>query len=142
MRKVLSWILVLMILASIVSVPVYASKMNELEMSDFYQMRFSHINIFQSTFDITNNGKSEVAVYLNARNADKVKVKAYLQKSENGKWKTIKIWSEESEGNSVGLGKDYYVVAGFSYRVKTYGYVYDNSKLVEKTSSTSKTIDY
>jgi hypothetical protein len=111
-------------------------------MNELHQTRFSHINVFISGFDITDNGKAEVSAYLDARNASSVKVKAYLQKYEDGRWKTIKSWSEEANDSSVGLGKSYYVASGYTYRMKYYGYVYDDSGLVEKTSNVSKEITY
>lgn len=79
----------LMMLASICNLPLYASKIDEVAINELHQTRFSHINIFVSGFDISDNGKAEITAYLDARNASSVKVKAYLQKYEDGRWKPL-----------------------------------------------------
>lgn len=142
MKKVCSLILMLMMLTSFSSLPLYANRIDDVHMNELQQTRFSHINVFISGFDITDSGKAEVSAYLDTRNASSVKIKTYLQQYENGRWKTIKSWSEKAKDTNVGLGKSYYVASGYTYRMKSYAYVYDDSYLVEKTSSVSKEIRY
>ena len=121
----------------ILIIPTYANKTENLidvEEPIIIQPRFTNINVFSNYFDISSNGKASVTVYLNARNVDKVKVVAYLQQYKNGSWSTIKSWSETRDGTSSGIGKNYYVVSGYSYRLKSYGYVYVKDNLVETDS--------
>ncbi len=103
---------------------------------------FKNINVFQATFDISSNGKSSSTVYLNARDVDKVEIKADLQQYKGGSWTTIKSWSSSKEGTNHDFTKDWYVTKGYSYRLVSYGYVYKGNKIVEGTSSTSEVIKY
>lgn len=103
---------------------------------------FSNIDIFRSTFEISNDGKTSNAVFLDARNVDKVVVEAYLQQYKGGKWITVKNWSNSKEGTTCSLSQDWYVARGYSYRLVTYGYVYQGLRLVESTSDTSSVSDY
>ncbi|MEW8974003.1 MAG: hypothetical protein AB2375_07395 [Tissierellaceae bacterium] len=103
---------------------------------------FTNINVFQATFDISSNGNSSSTVYLNARDVDKVEIRADLQQYKAGSWTTIKSWSNSKEGTNHGFTKNWYVAKGYSYRLVSYGYVYKGNKIVEDTSSTSKVINY
>lgn len=53
----------------------------------------------------------------------KVKISMYLQKYDNG-WKTVKHWSQYYYDHIGNLVKDWYVVSGYYYRVKSYYYAY------------------
>lgn len=66
-----------------------------------------------------------------------VKVVCELQKYTSEGWTTIKTW--EATGNlQATLQKKYAVYTGYWYRVKTTGYVYNNSNvLLETTTVTS-----
>ena len=114
----------------------------ELDNIENIQPLFTNINTFQSTLDIASNGKSSNTVYLNSRNADKVKINAYLQQYNSGRWTTIKSWSESRNSTSYGFTNNWYVNKGYSYRLVSYGYVYKNSKIIESTSRISRTITY
>lgn len=114
----------------------------ELDNIENIQPLFTNINTFQSTFDIASNGKSSNTVYLNSRDSDKVEINAYLQQYSSGRWTTIKSWSGTRNSTSYGFTNNWYVNKGHSYRLVSYGYVYKNNKIIESTSSTSKTIAY
>lgn len=73
---------------------------------------FGYINIYQSTFDISDGGKTSNTVFIDTKNADEVVVEAYLQQYKRGSWNTIKSWSSSKKGNSCGLSKDWYVASG------------------------------
>lgn len=114
----------------------------ELDSIENIQPLFTNINVFQSTFDISSNGKASNTVYLNARNVDKVEIRANLQQYKSGSWTTIKSWSEFGNQTSYGFTKYWYVTKGYSYRLVSYGYVYKGNKIVEGNSITSRTITY
>lgn len=120
------------------------NQVNSAEITDIGEVSpmFSYINVFQSTFDISDSGKTSNTVYLDARNVDKVEVEAHLQQYKGGSWNTIKYWSSFNNGTSCGLSKDLYVISGYSYRLVTYGYVYQGSNLVESTTDISSMIYY
>ncbi len=57
----------------------------ELDSSENIQPLFTNVNTFQSTFDISSDGRSSNTVYLNARNVDKIEIRANLQQSKAGR---------------------------------------------------------
>jgi len=78
LKRFLKKVLGVTILTCILIVPVYADQMEDVKEIVVIQPRFSNINVFQNTFDISSSGKASVTVYLNARNADEVTVVADL----------------------------------------------------------------
>lgn len=138
-KTVKTFIVCLIVLLSLV--PCYANA-EELNGVEQISPMFSNITIFQSKFNLSDNGKTTNTVYLDARNVDRVVVEAYLQQFKGGNWVAIKNWSNSKEGTTCSLSQDWYVASGYSYRLVTYGYVYQGTKLVESTSDTSSIIDY
>ena len=141
MKKIYVKAFIVYLLVVLFLTPTYTNA-QELNGNEQISPMFSNIIAFDSTFDISGNGKTTNAVYLYSRNVDKVVVEAYLQQYKGGKWITVKNWSNSKEGTTCSLSQDWYVASGYSYRLVTYGYVYQGSKLVESTSDTSRVIDY
>jgi len=126
----------------LLSIPSFANNNEMIDNKEVISPRFTYINLFQNHFDISDYGKASISVYLNARDVDQVKVVANLQQYRNGNWRTIKSWSAKNDKNSAGIGKNYYISSGYLYRLKCYGYVYVNNRLVEMDRMTSKSIWY
>lgn len=134
-RKYLIFICVCLILT------LFTASVSGIEQIN-YQTRFTNINIFKNTFDISSSGQASVTSYLTARNVDSVKIKANLQQYKDGNWKTIKSWSETREGTRGGAGGKWYVASGNKYRIVSYGYTYEDGEMIESTSYTSKVKTY
>ena len=139
MRKSIYKIIIVCLVFCTMAVPVFAES---TRVTEDYQTRFTNINVFMNHLEISDSGKASVTTHINGRDCDQVKVVAYLQQYKDGQWKTIKSWSETSEGTIGGIGKSYYVMSGNSYRLKSYGYVYGEGKLLDKTSYVGDTIKY
>jgi len=122
----------------LLSIPSFANSNEIIDSKELICPRFAYINLFQNHFDISDYGKASISVYLNARDVDQVKVVANLQQYRNGNWRTIKSWSAKSYKDSAGVEKNYYISSGYLYRLKCYGYVYVNDRLVEMDRITSK----
>ena len=78
--------------------------------------RWSYFTTVVGDLDISSSGKATAmaTVSANKSKVDKVKVTCNLQRFENGSWKTVKSWSEESDTDTphiVMMEKTYYVVA-------------------------------
>lgn len=116
----------------------YASDMKV----DKNQTRFSYIDSFENTFNISSKGKATVTSYLIAQNGDNLKVVTKLQQYKNGYWKTIKSWSKKKKAISCGVNGTWYVRKGDRYRMVSYGYTYKDGKMVESTTYTSKIKEY
>ncbi len=127
-KFLLSWCLVL----ALFSLRSYTLQSDDLQ-KEIIQPRFTYINVFQNSFNISNNGKATAEVFLYAHDVDQVEVQANIQQYNNGAWQTIKSWSSTQQGTSCRLGKSWYVESGYSYRLVSYGYVYRNNAIVEYT---------
>lgn len=112
------------------------------EDSEVVQVKFTNIYAFINNFEISDSGKSTFTSIVTARNVDKVSISCYLQQYSSGNWKTVKSWSGEYAGTEYGLSSSWYVASGYSYRLKSYAYVYMNSSLIESDSFTSNNIYY
>jgi len=132
---------ILVIILSVGSIPVEAKQTKDKQKDEeIVQARFAYINLFQNSFEIEDNGKSSFSTILWSRNVDEVKLYGYLQQYKDGKWKTIKTWSNEANGTECYLSSSWYVASGYSYRFKSSAYLYVDSKFVESTSYTSGNI--
>ncbi len=103
--------------------------------------RWSYFTTVVGDIDISSNGKATIiaTVSANRNKVDTVKVTCNLQKLENGSWKNIKTWSEESDPDTphvVALEKTYYVVEGYSYRIQVHSKAYMDGALKESITST------
>jgi len=140
-KRLLSSMLILVIILSVGSIPVDAKQTKDSKKDEeIVQAKFAYIDLFQNSFDIEDNGKSSFSTILWARNVDEVKVYGYLQQYKDGKWKTIKTWSNQANGTECYLSSSWYVASGYSYRFKSSAYLYVDGKYVESTSYTSGNI--
>ncbi len=106
------------------------------------QIQFTNIYSFDNKYEISDSGKSTFTSTLTARNVDEVAISCYLQQYSNGKWRTLKNWSGEYNGVAYVLSKSWYVASGYSYRLKSYVYVYKDGAMIESDSYTSSNIFY
>jgi len=109
---------------------------------EIVHVEFTYITMFKNDFEISDSGKASVATTLRSYTVDEVHIAGYLQQYTNGNWKTIKTWSSEATGTGDGFSGSWYVASGYSYRYKSYAYLYKNGSLVESTSDTSSAIYY
>mgnify|MGYP006865238983 FL=1 len=133
--------LVIMLFTSIGLTSVQAKTINsKKEDSEVVQIQFANIYSFGNKFEIFDSGKSTFTSTLTARNVDEVSISCDLQQYSNGKWKTIKSWSGEYAGTGYVFSKSWYVASGYSYRLKSYAYVYKDGSMIESDSHTSSNI--
>lgn len=116
--------------------PTYAND------SELMQPFFTHINAFYNDFNINTQGKALLTSSIDARDGDSITISMYLQREENGSWTTVKHWTTNQIGTLAVLGESWYVVKGHKYRMLTYGYVYNDSKIIESVTHTSRNILY
>jgi hypothetical protein len=141
--KIIAGMLVIMLFTSIGLTSVQAKTINsKKEDSEVVQIQFANIYSFGNNFEISDSGKSTFTSTLTARNVDEVSISCDLQQYSAGKWKTIKSWSGEYSGMGYILSKSWYVASGYSYRLKSYAYVYKDGSMIESDSHTSSNIYY
>lgn len=142
-KRILSGVLIMVIVLSISLVSVEAKQMKDKKNDEeIIQVRFAYIDLFKNSFEIADNGKSSFSTILWSRNVDEVHLYGYLQQYNNGKWKTIKSWSNETDGTEGILAGSWYVASGYSYRFKSYAYLYKDGTVVESTSYSSNNVYY
>lgn len=70
-----------------------------------------------------------------------VKVNVYLQKDTGVYWQTVQSWSVSGDWDA-DLSRSYAIYHGYTYRVLTVGYVYDNSGHILESASVTHTVAF
>jgi hypothetical protein len=112
-----------------------ASKTEISEVEIPNSSRFTYIALHAYSFHINSDQafcSSDVTAY--SSSVDKVRIKGYLQKYQNGSWINIKYWTNYDNGNYVQTGGSWYIDKGYSYRYVSYAYVYNNGVMLESDS--------
>ena len=94
--------------------------------------------------DINSSGRASMnsTIIAYSGTVDQVRMSNYLQRYLNGAWTTVNSWNQTTGGTSASWSKTYYVSSGYSYRLRTYFYMYDGSTIIESTSATSNSVYY
>lgn len=124
-------------------VSVAASTGGEAEERAGGLLRYTNVVVISAELDINSSGKSTSYGRVQLANStDTVDLILELQQRDNGTWSTIKDWST-SGSRTVSLEKDWYVLSGYSYRVRVTAKVYNSSgTLVETASLYSRMVTY
>lgn len=131
MKVMFTFLLVVVLLGASIS---FAST-KDVRPSSVDLMRFTNIISFTCSIDVTSSGTANCYSSIRASSADKVKIVMYLQQNVSGTWKSIKSWSRTDPGTSMYLDGSYSVNTSNSFRVKSYGYVYVGTSIVESVTS-------
>ena len=110
------------------SITGYAADFEKLtEKSPVSGVKMTYIMNLYTSLSISSNGRSNSYAKMNAYpGVDSVRISMYLQRYDNG-WKTVKHWVKNFSGTTGTLSKNWYVMSGYEYRVRTYFYAYDGS---------------
>jgi len=135
-------ILLFLIIIMSVSLCVNAKSTTVIEEAEINQTRYTYIDIFINSFNISKYGYADISSYLDAYGVDQVRITAYLQQYNDGYWQTVKHWTDikDRDWNTLDVGR--YVTSGYSYRCITYGYVYINGFIVEVDFCVSNYVFY
>lgn len=130
----------LMIILSIVNV----AALSEFEENDSQSnSKYQEIDIYVNGFDISSNGLASCLVRLETHSTDRtVKVYAYIQRYENGRWITVKSGNASDDDGDVKIYMQLMVASGYDYRLKSYAYVYQDGVRLESDSYESDEISY
>lgn len=94
--------------------------------------RWTYLITIGSNLDFSGDyAEIDIACDADANDVDKITAKCELQQFD-GSWKTIKKWSETSNGSEIMYSKSYPVYKNYSYRVKVTASVYKNGILLEE----------
>ena len=97
--------------------------------------RWSYLVVISGTMRINswNQAHIEVSCSADGTSVDSVSATCELQQLD-GSWKTIKTWTESSNGPDLLYEKDYAVYKGYSYRLKITAKAYQGSRQVESVT--------
>lgn len=138
------YILLLCVISNIFSYPIKANDVNNVLIEEeLIKVYFTDIYSYNTWLDIDSMGEANVKVSLLSYNGAEVKIKCYLQQSNAGVWRNLMSWSSQNKRSQGQITEKYYVSEGYTYRLKSYVYVYDmKGKLLESASKMSKEIKY
>ncbi len=102
------------------------------------------IAITKATNNLTLNSGGRLTCYADTRTKYGYGsgVTIELQQYTNGSWKTIKTWTSSSDSNASTIEKDWYVVKGYNYQLKTTHAALDNGDVIETFIKYSDIINY
>ena len=140
MSKRLSLIFGCLIITIFLCSPIYADS-NKNELSDIGVVRphFLNISYIKTSLSIDDNAIAQTQTVVTARNVDKIVVNMRLERLENGRWTTLKTWSQSTFGTECILYDSIIVSRGYNYRVFSTVSVFKASVLIESTESISET---
>lgn len=85
------------------------------------------IGLLTAALSIDGNGKASCDGFVRARTStNKVYITMILQRSSGNSWEKVKSWSTSGTPSAT-LAKEWYVVSGYTYRVKVTASAYTSS---------------
>jgi len=129
----------MIIMVIIMSLSVPATAMSE----EIPETKYQEMDMYKNSFDISSSGIASCKVSLESQSSDRtVKVYAYIQRYENGRWITIKSGNASDDDGDVSIYMQLMVLSGYDYRLKSFAYVYQDGSRLESDTYYSKTLSY
>lgn len=130
-------LMITMVIIMSLSVPATAIS-NEIS-----EGKYQEIDIYKNGFEISGSGIASCKVSLESQSSDRtVKVYAYIQHYENGRWITIKSGNASDDDGDVSIYMQLMVMSGYDYRLKSYAYVYQDGVRLESDTYYSENQSY
>ena len=142
MKKITSiFICCILIVSCMVPCAFAFDEQSHLE-QEIMEPRYEIISIITATLNISDSGRAECYSAVKVPTGYKVELLAELQQNNGGRWETIRDW-EASGSNRVSVSGPWYVMPGYSYRLKVTVTAYDsNGNFIESPVEYSPTRDY
>lgn len=129
MRRLCCVFLILLVIGTMI-LPAAASQ-NEV------QPRWTYLNSVSAALDINFLGVASCSGQALVTSSNRISVYVTLQQYTDSGWVTIRSWSATGKTTTMASGQ-YAVARGYTYRVNTVVYVYDDRGNVIETGSASK----
>lgn len=140
-KRTLSMLLVLVLALGILAPTAYAA-VPESEGDYVIQPRYTYIFSIMSDLTISSTGRTSDYGYVKMYDSSYTCDLTMELQQKDGSWNTIKEWTTSGSG-TVELDKIWYVLSGYTYRVKVTVDVYNSAgKLVETESAYSLEVSY
>lgn len=139
MKKTLTFLLAIILIVSAVAPAVYALDSGD----EGIQPHYTRIVTFDIGLGIDSNGKStSYSKVTSSYGTDKINLTMELQQKIDGKWTTIKTWTN-SGTFSVSLDdKIWYVEEGYDYQTVATAYVYNSKGVWQETASATSFVEH
>ena len=104
--------------------------------------RYEIISVITASLNISTSGRADCSASVRVPSGYKVELTAELQQKDGSKWETIHDW-EASGSNRISVSGPWYVMPGYSYRLKVTATTYDsNDNFVEAPVEYSNVEEY
>lgn len=104
--------------------------------------RYEIISVITASLNISTSGRADCSASVRVPSGYKVELTAELQQKDGSKWETIHDW-EASGSNRISVSGPWYVIPGYSYRLKVTATTYDsNGNFVEAPVEYSNVEEY
>ena len=104
--------------------------------------KYEVISYITTILRISDSGRADCEATVNVISGYRVELTAELQQKDGSKWETIHDW-EASGSNRISVSGPWYVMPGYSYRLKVTATTYDsNDNFVEAPVEYSNVEEY
>ncbi len=141
MKKITAVFVCCMLLSSCLTPGVFASEEQHMTVEEI-SPRYEIISVITASLNISESGRADCGASVRVPSGYKVELLAELQQKNGSSWETIRDW-EASGSNRVSVSGPWYVMPGYSYRLKVTATAYDsNGNFIEAPVEYSATRDY
>lgn len=142
MKKKVAMFVCFVLLSSCLAPGVFALDEQHAIVQEEVTTRYEIISVITASLNISTSGRADCSAYVRVPSGYKVELTAELQQKDGSKWETIHDW-EASGSNRISVSGPWYVMPGYSYRLKVTATTYDsNDNFVEAPVEYSNVEEY
>ena len=142
MKKKVAMFVCFVLLSSCLAPGVFALDEQHAIVQEEVTTRYEIISVITASLNISTSGRADCSASVRVPSGYKVELTAELQQKDGSKWETIHDW-EASGSNRISESGPWYVMPGYSYRLKVTATTYDsNDNFVEAPVEYSNVEEY
>ena len=142
MKKKVAMFVCFVLLSSCLVPGVFALDEQHAIVQEEVTTRYEIISVITASLNISTSGRADCSASVRVPSGYKVELTAELQQKDGSKWETIHDW-EASGSNRISVSGPWYVMPGYSYRLKVTATTYDsNDNFVEAPVEYSNVEEY
>ena len=142
MKKKVAMFVCFVLLSSCLAPGVFALDEQHAIVQEKVTTRYEIISVITASLNISTSGRADCSASVRVPSGYKVELTAELQQKDGSKWETIHDW-EASGSNRISVSGPWYVMPGYSYRLKVTATTYDsNDNFVEAPVEYSNVEEY
>ena len=142
MKKKVAMFVCFVLLSSCLAPGVFALDEQHAIVQEEVTTRYEIISVITASLNISTSGRADCSASVRVPSGYRVALTAELQQKDGSKWETIHDW-EASGSNRISVSGPWYVIPGYSYRLKVTATTYDsNGNFVEAPVEYSNVEEY